>query len=100
DAQIVPVPAGRVEDGRGGVVVPLGGQTGRLPDRADGVWAEADDPSGDQGLKGREDLGVEVIAERLYQGGEAGDKLIHRVDLRAVYDPGVLEHPPGYRHRT
>src|SRR6185312_7287741 len=77
DAQVVPLPAGGVEDGIGGVVVPLGGQPGGLPDGADGVWAEADDPSGDQGLKGREDLGVEAIAEGLYQGDEAGDKLIH-----------------------
>ena len=53
-----------------------------------------------QGLEGLEDLRVEAIAERLYQCGEAGDKLIHRADLRAVCDPGVLEHPPGYRHRT
>ncbi len=55
---------------------------------------------GDQGLKGREDLGVEAIVERLYQGGEAGDKLIHRADLRAVCDPVALEHPSGYRHRA
>jgi hypothetical protein len=87
-----------VEDGIGGVVVPLGGQTGGLPDRADGVWTAADDPSGDQGLKGGEDLGVEASAERLYQSSEAGDKLIHRADLRAVRDPGELEYPSGYRH--
>ena len=97
-AQVVPLPAGGVEDGIGGAVVPLGGQAGGLPDRADGARAEADNPSGDQGLEGREDLGVEAIAERLYQGGEAGDKLIHRAGLRAVRDPVVLEHPSGYRH--
>ena len=100
DAQVVPLPGGGVEDGVGGVVVPLGGQPGGLPDLADGARAEADDPAGDQGLEGLEDLGVEAIAERLYQRGEAGDKLIHRADLRAVRDPGVLQHPPGYRHRA
>src|SRR5262249_45190748 len=41
---------------------------------------------------------METRAEGLYQCGEAGDKLIHRADLRAVRDPVVLEHPSGYRH--
>src|SRR5262249_30060971 len=50
------------------------------------------------GLEGGEDLGMETRAEGLYQCGEAGDKLIHRADLRAVRDPVVLEHPSGYRH--
>jgi hypothetical protein len=43
---------------------------------------------------------MEAIAGRLYQRGEAGDKLIHRADPRASPDPGVLEHPPGYRTRA
>jgi hypothetical protein len=43
---------------------------------------------------------VETRAERLYQRGETGDKLVHRADLRAVRGPGVLQHPPGYRRRT
>jgi hypothetical protein len=100
DAQVVPLPGGGVEDGIGGVVVSLGRQAGRLPDLAEGAGAEADDPTGEQGLEGREDLGVEVVAERLYQRGEAGDKLVHRADLRAVRGPGVPEHPPGYRTRA
>src|SRR6185295_3430134 len=66
EAQVVPLPAGGAEDGIGGVVVPPGGQAGRLPDGAEGVRAEADDPAGDQGLEGGEDLGVEAIAECLY----------------------------------
>jgi hypothetical protein len=70
-----------VEDGIGGVVVPLGGQAGGLPDLADGAGAEADDPAGDQGLEGLEDLGVEAIAERLYQRGEAGDKGLERTKV-------------------
>ena len=93
--QIVPVPDGRAEDVVGGVVVPLGGQTGGLPDAADGVRAETDDPASDQGLERLEDLRVEAIAKRLYHRGERRDKLIHGVGLRAAYDPGVLEHPPG-----
>jgi hypothetical protein len=60
----------------------------------------ADDPTGNQRLEGGEDLGMEDIAGRLYQRGEAGDKLIHRADLRALPDPGVLEHPPGSRPRA
>ncbi len=77
-------------------MMPPGGQAGGLPDLAEGARAEADDPTGEQGLEGLEDLRVETRAERLYQRGEAGDKLIHRADLRAVRDPGVLQHPPGY----
>ena len=73
--------------------MPLGGQTGGLPDLADGVRAEADDPTGEQDLEGLEDLGAEAIAERLYQRGEAGDKLIHRADLRAVTILVCLKQP-------
>ena len=43
---------------------------------------------------------MEDIAGHLYQPGEAGDKLIHRADLRALPDPGVPKHPPGYRTRA
>jgi hypothetical protein len=100
DPQVVPLPACGVEHGIGGVVVAPGSQAGGLPDLADGMRAKADDPTGDQRLEGGEDLGMEDIAERLYQRGEAGDKLIHRADLRALPDPGVLEHPPGYRPRA
>ena len=85
--------AGGVEDGVGGVVVPLGGQPGGLPDLADGPRADADDPAGDQGLEGLEDLGAEAIAERLYQRGEAGDKLIHRSGPPCGYDPGGSQQP-------
>ena len=67
DAQVVPLPGGGMEDGVGGIVVPLGRQPGGLPDLADGARAEADDPAGDQRLEGLEDLGAEAIAERLYQ---------------------------------
>ena len=95
DAQVVPLPSGGLEDGVSRIVMPLGGPTGRLPDLADGARAEADDPTGEQRLEGLEDLRVEAIGERLYQCSEAGDKLIHGVDLRAVNDPGVAQHPPG-----
>ena len=37
--------------------------------------------------------GTDAVAERLYQGGERGDKLIHGADLRAVSDPWGPEHP-------
>jgi hypothetical protein len=58
-------------------VVPLGGQAGGLPDLADGARAEADDPSGEQGLECLEDLGSgEAVAEGLYQDQERGDKAI------------------------
>ena len=93
DAQVVPLPGGGAEDGVGGIVVPLGGPPGGLPDLAEGARAEADDPTGEHGLEGREDLGVEAIAERLYQGGERRDKLIHGADLRAVSGPGCQNTP-------
>jgi hypothetical protein len=100
DPQFVPIPTGGVEHGVGGIVVTLGGQAGGLPDLADRSRADTKDPTGQQRLKGRADLRVEAIAERLYQRRERGDKLIHRADLRAVRDPGVLQHPPGYRPRA
>jgi hypothetical protein len=78
DAQVVPFPGGRMEDGIGGVVVPLRGQPGGLPDLADSAGAETDDPAGDQDLEGLEDFGPEAVAERRYQSGEAGDELVHR----------------------
>ena len=41
-----------------------------------------------------------AFAERHYQRGERGDKLIHRAGLHGLRGPGVIEHPPGYRRRT
>jgi hypothetical protein len=41
DAQVVPLPGGRVEDGISRMVMPLSGPTGGLPDLADGTRAEA-----------------------------------------------------------
>ena len=100
DAQVVPLPDGGMEHGIGRVVMPLGGQSGGLPDLADGARPEADDPTGEEGLKRGEDTGVKAVAEGLYQGGERGDKLIHRADLRAVSDPWVPEHCSGYSTGT
>ena len=93
DPQVVPLPGGGVEDGVGGVVVPPGGQPGGLPDLADGARADADDPAGDQDLERLEDLGAEAIAERRYQRGERGDKLVHRSGPPCGDDPGVRHHP-------
>src|SRR5262249_38663410 len=67
DPQVVPVPDGGAEDGVGGVVMPLGGQARGLPGAADGVRAIAEDPAGEQGLEGLEDLGAEAVAEGSYQ---------------------------------
>jgi hypothetical protein len=56
-----------MEHGIGGVVVAFGGQSGGLPDLADGPRSEADDPAGEQGLEGLEDLGSgEAGAEGFY----------------------------------
>ena len=93
DAQVIPLPGGGVEDGVGGIVMPPRGPSGGLPDLADGARAEADDPTGEQGLEGGEDAGVEAIAEGLYQDGERRNKLIHGADLRAVSSPGAVQHP-------
>ena len=71
DAQVVPLPGGGVEDGVGGVVVPLGGQPGGEPDLADGAWPLAGDPAGEQGLEGLEDLGVEAVARTPLPGWRA-----------------------------
>src|SRR5512147_1298092 len=38
DAEVIPLPGRRVEDGVGGVVVPLGRPAGGEPDLADGPW--------------------------------------------------------------
>ena len=65
-----------MEHGVGGVVVPLGGPAGGLPDLTDGAGSEADDPAGQQRLEGGEDAGMEAVAEWLYQEGERGNKLI------------------------
>jgi hypothetical protein len=72
DPLVVPFSGRGVEDGEGGVGVPLGGQPGSLPDFADGARAEADDPAGGQVLEGLEGLWVEVIAGHLYRRGEEG----------------------------
>ncbi len=100
EAQVIPLPGGGVEDGVSGVVVPLGGPPGDLPDLADGAWTEADDPAVQQRLEGDKDLGMEAIAEGLYQRGERGNKLIHGADLRAVNGPGARQHPQDYRLRV
>src|SRR5262245_23377568 len=82
-----------MEDGVGRVVMPPGGQPGGLPDLADGVWAEADDPAGDQDLEGLEDLDAEAVAQRRYQFGEAGDKLVHGGGPPCGDDPGGSQQP-------
>ena len=74
-------------------MVPPGRPTGGEPDLADGAWRLADDSAGEQGLKRREDLGVEAAPEGLYQGGERGDKLVHRAGLRAARVSGVVKQP-------
>jgi hypothetical protein len=75
--------------------MPFGGPPGpgAPGNLTEGAGTEADDPAGEQRLEGDEDLGVEARAERLYQHGERGDKLIHRANLRAVRDPGGVVHP-------
>ena len=75
EAQVVPLPDRRVEHGVGGVVMPRGRQLGGEPDFAEGARPLTDDPPGEQCLEGGEDAGMEAVAERLYQGGERGDKL-------------------------
>jgi hypothetical protein len=99
-AEVVPLPDGGAKDRVRGVVMALGGPAGGLPDSADGMRSEADDPAGQQGLEGLEDLGMETLVEGLYQSGERGNKLIHGADLRAVSDPGVPQQPPGYSTGT
>jgi hypothetical protein len=84
EAQVVPLPDGGMEDCVGGVMMPLGGQPGSEPDLADGTWPLTDDPAGEQRLERLEDLGMEAVLERHYQGGERGDKLRHGAGLRAA----------------
>ena len=91
DPQVVPLPGGGVEDGVGGVVVPLGRQPGGEPDLGDGPWSLAGDPPGEQCLERLEDLGMEAVGERCYQGSERGDKLSHGAGLRAAEIPGVVK---------
>ncbi len=62
DPPVVPLPGGGTEHGVSRIVMPPGGPAGGLPDLADGARAEADDPTGEQGLEGGEDAGVETIA--------------------------------------
>ena len=93
DPQVVPLPGGGTEHGVSRIVMPPGGPAGGLPDLADGARAEADDPTGEQGLEGGEDAGVEAIAEGLYQGGEQRNKLIHggvRRTSQGVAGLGIL----------
>src|SRR5512135_1456228 len=89
DPQVIPLPDRRVEDGVGGVVMPLGRQAGGKPDLADGPWPLAGDPAGQQGLECLEDLRVEAVGERCYQGSEGGDKLSHGAGLRTAEVSGV-----------
>src|SRR5262249_55487930 len=91
--QIVPLPGRRMEDGIGGVVMAFEGQSRGLPDAREGVWPQTDNPAGQKRLEVLEDLDAEAIAERFYQAGERGDKLIHGVDLRAVDNPEGCEQP-------
>src|SRR5512135_3719944 len=83
----------RAGPGVSGVMVPLGGQPGSEPDLAEGAWSLADDPAGDQGLEGLEDLGMEAVGARRYQGSEGGDKLSHGGGLRAAEVSGVVLQP-------
>src|SRR5512147_2842880 len=73
--------------------MPFGSQPGGLPDLGDGPRADADDPPGDEHLERLEDLGAEAVAERRYQRGEAGDKLIHGSGPPCGYDPGASRQP-------
>src|SRR5512147_1106577 len=84
---------GGMEDGIGGVVMPLGGQSGGLPDLGDGAGPEANDPAGDQRVDGGEDAGVAGVAERLYQGGQSGNKLAPGAGLRWALAPGQCGNP-------
>ncbi len=95
NAQVVPLPDGGTEYGVGGVVVAPSGPTRGLPDPADSVRAQADNPASDENLKGAEDAGVKAVAKRLYQCSQRGDKLIHRADLHAVSDPWVPQYRSG-----
>ena len=81
-AQVIPLPRSGMER-VGGIVMTFGRQTSGLPDLADGVGTETDDPTRDQNLECVEDFDSEAITERFYQRGEARDKLIHGAGLRA-----------------
>jgi hypothetical protein len=70
--------------------MPFGRQTSGLPDLADRVGTETDDPARDQDLEGLKDFAPEAIPEGSYQRGEAGDKLIHGAGLRANSAFGLL----------
>jgi hypothetical protein len=53
-----------MENGIGGIVMPLGRQTGSLPDLANGVGTDTDDPTRDQNLEGAKDFDPEAVAKR------------------------------------
>ena len=69
--------------------MPFDRQTSGLPDLADRVATETDDPARDRIWKvWRRD--PEAVTEGSYQRGEARDKLIHGAELRANSVFGVL----------
>ena len=71
----------------------FGCQTSGLPDLADRVGTETDDPARNQNLECVEDFDSEAITEGFYQRSEARDKLIHGAGLRANLVFGVLKQP-------
>ena len=80
--------------------MPLGGPTGGLPDRAEGVGTGADDPGGPQGLEGREDFLAEAGANGLYPLVQRRDKLVQerasvRRALRELVTESSLAVPQG-----
>jgi hypothetical protein len=92
-AQVIPLPRGGMEDRVGGIVMPFRRQTGGLPDLADRVRTETDDPARDQDLECVEHFDPEAVTEGSYQRGEARDKLSHGAGLHANSVFGVLYQP-------
>ena len=82
-----------MEDSVGGIMMAFGCQTSGLPDLADRVGTEADDPARNQDLEGLEDFNSEAVTEGFYQLGEARDKLIHGAGLPANSVFGILKQP-------
>jgi hypothetical protein len=62
-ADAIPVPLRGVEEGVSEVVVAPGGQSGGLPNFAEGVRPGAEGPGGDDQAEGVEDLLAEAVAE-------------------------------------